>query len=412
MEYLSDEKEPMWLRGLRREARDLYRELPWPSMKDEEWRRTDISHIDFTGYQSDGAGPIDEFIGETPDGVAGTIHFSRDRCRVRMAKDLASRGVIFTSLADAFRRHGDLLSRYFMKNIRPGDGKLEAMHASFCRRGAFLYVPQFVEIAAPFSVNFEEDPGIAGFPHLLVVLDSGARAVVRQKLSGQSGSTAGSLCNAVTSLYLEDAAVLQYVALQELSDKSFYFSSGWASLARDAQLCSLVGNFGSALTKTRFGTSMAGEGANSRLYGISFADHDQHFDQRTVQNHEAGHATSNVLFKSAVKDRARTVYQGVIRVYRDAQKTDAYQANRNLLLNRYARADSIPSLQIEANDVRCTHGATTGKIDEGEIFYLMSRGLPKNEAKRLIVTGFFSDVLKEIPAAEDFHAAVENKLAS
>lgn len=404
-----------WLREFRRQAQEIYRDLSWPSTKEEEWRRTDISHIKFDDYLYDG----DEFeetsiILDAPKGLSGSIHFSRDRClEIRLSEDLAQKGVIFKSLGAAFTGHGDLLSRYFMKNIRPGDGKLEAMHASFCHCGVFLYVPKFLEIALPFVINFDENgTGYAGFPHVLIVMDSGAHAVVRQNVS--SSNRGVSLCNAVTSIYLEDGAVLQYLALQQLSDDSFYFNNGWASLARDSQLYSLFGNFGSALTKTRFGTSLLGQGAMSRLYGISFADHNQHFDQRTVQNHEAGHATSNVLFKSAVKDKARTVYQGMIRVYPDAQKTDAYQANRNLLLNQYARADSIPSLQIEANDVRCTHGATTGKVDNDEIFYLMSRGLSREEAKKLIVTGFFSEILKEIPTdiADDFHTAVESKLAS
>ena len=235
--------------------------------------------------------------------------------------------------------------------------------------------------------------------------------VFRHHLSG-SDNTAPLLCNAMTSLQLQDASALDYINVQQLPSSAFYFDHSWATVGRDAHLRFLSGNFGSSLSKTSIGSELGGAGANASLFGAYFADNFQHFDQRTVQYHKVAHATSNVLYKGAITDKARTVYQGIIKVFAQAQKTDAYQANRNLLLSEYARADSIPGLEIEANDVLCTHGATVGKVDEQQLFYLMTRGLSRRQATAMIVAGFFSEIWQEYPPEllTGLVEAVENKL--
>jgi Fe-S cluster assembly protein SufD len=183
-------------------------------------------------------------------------------------------------------------------------------------------------------------------------------------------------------------------------------------LEKEAELLALNANIGSALTKSQVETHLAGAGANAKLLGIYFSGKRQHIDLRTVQFHEAPKATSLLLYKGAVKENAHAIYQGLIKVHKDAQQTDAYQSNKNLVLNDKARADSIPSLEIEANDVKCSHGATVGRVNKEELFYLMSRGISFPEAQRLIISGFFEDVLKEAPEdiQEELRQQIENEL--
>lgn len=414
--FLALREEPEWMHTFRQEALNLFEVLPWPTTSDEEWRRTNISNIPFERFQF-----LEESVAAkgTRAGNAGKLS---GKIRFRgytpveavVDENLAQKGVVFTTLVEALHSHPELIQEYFMtRNVRPGEGKFEALHAAFWTHGVVLYVPRNVEIEKPFLTIFEEiGEENATFPHVLVILEAGARAAfLSEIISDGEGAV---FRNSVVNLFVQDNAALKYAEVQNLNENSYNFMNGWSELQRDAHIYSLVGTFGSKLTKNRLGGGAMGSGADAELHGVYFAHKQQHFDQRTIQYHEAPGARTNVFYKGVVKDKAHTIYQGLIRVFKGAQKTDAYQQNKNLSLNDGARADSIPSLEIEANDVRCTHGATVGKVNEEEVFYLMSRGLPRSEAKRLLVEGFLDEVILMAPQEiqEIVHPWVARKLES
>jgi Fe-S cluster assembly protein SufD len=246
----------------------------------------------------------------------------------------------------------------------------------------------------------------------VVVAEEGSHATLIEEYTSVSPELSG-YSNAVAELFVEQAAKLEYVSLQSFSTETWHFATHHASVGRDAELDWVAGGFGSKKGKTRIQNDLAGPGATSRVTGAYFADGDQHLDYDTFQEHIAPNTTSDFAFKGALNDSASTVWRGMIRVEKDAQKTNAYQENRNLMLSKKAHADSIPGLEILANDVRCTHGATLGQVDREQLFYLMARGLSRAEAERLIVRGFFQDILDRIelePVRETLGEALEARI--
>jgi Fe-S cluster assembly protein SufD len=276
-------------------------------------------------------------------------------------------------------------------------------------------VPKGVELEQPLYVriaNTAEDGAL--FWRLLVVAEEGSRFSLIEEYASGSPELPG-YSNAAAELFVEQGAKLEYVSLQNLSRETWHFATHHARVERDAELDWVAGGFGSKKGKTRIQNDLAGQGATSRVTGAYFADGSQHLDYDTFQEHIAPNTTSDFAFKGALRDTATTVWRGMIRVERDAQKTNAYQENRNLLLSKDAHADSIPGLEILANDVRCTHGATLGQVDREQLFYLMARGLSRAEAERLIVRGFFQDVLDRIelePVREALADALEARIPS
>ena len=250
------------------------------------------------------------------------------------------------------------------------------------------------------------------FWRLLVVAEEGSRfSLIEEYASATPDLHAYS--NAVAELFVEQAAKLEYVSIQNLSRETWHFATHHARVERDAELDWVAGGFGSKKGKIRIQNDLNGPGATSRVTGAYFADGEQHLDYDTFQEHIAPSTESDFAFKGALRESARAVWRGMIRVEPDAQKTNAYQENRNLLLSSEAHADSIPGLEIMANDVRCTHGATLGRVNREELFYLMARGLSRSEAERLIVRGFFQDVLDRIdlePVREALGAALEARI--
>jgi Fe-S cluster assembly protein SufD len=321
-------------------------------------------------------------------------------------------GVIFTDMSTALREHGDLLQQHFMtRAVRPDAGKFAALHAAFWRGGTFLYVPAGVELAVPLqSVLW----GVNGktFDHTLVVLERNARATLITEHASENGR-GQAFHNGVVELIVGDGAHLQHLALQEWGGNVWQFTHERALVGRDAQLSWVIGALGSRLTKSFQTVELDGQGARALVSGLYFVDGKRHLDLDTQQNHNMPDTESDLLYKGALKDKGRSVWQGMIKVLPAAQRTNCYQANRNLMLSKIARSDSIPGLEIEADDVRCTHGATAGQVDEDQIFYLMSRGLPRSEAVRLVVHGFFAPVLERVPVPavrERLEAAVDAKI--
>jgi len=400
----------------RQRAWDLYEALPMPTTKDEPWRRTDIHNLKASTFQmpqarSNGhAGQTDAVDGShlpaAPDELlqplvgeehGGQIVLLPGETKVHLSPDLAEKGIIFTDLATAERDYPDLLGKVMGKIVKPEDGKFAAMASALAQNGVFIYVPRGVEVADPLhSVLWGPGAGLAYFSHILVYLEEGSSLTYVHEYASPAQAEGQTLHAGVTEIYIGPAARLNYVELQSWGENVWNFIHERVQVERDANLDWIFGALGSRLTKNFSELTLIGEGATGRMSGFYFTDGVQHLDHDTQQNHMAPNTTSDLLFKGALKDRSRSVWQGMIYVAPGAQKTDGYQANRNLVLSGKARADSIPGLEILADDVRCTHGATVGKIDQEQVFYLRSRGISETEAERLIVEGFFDPIMQRI----------------
>jgi Fe-S cluster assembly protein SufD len=419
VEALSTAKnEPDWVREWRLAAWETFDALPWPKRTDEEWRRTD-----FRALKLDRLAPF-VGVGETVDSLDGVVTGVDESARAGinvqrnasdvysdLNDDLKAQGVIFTDLDTAFREHEELIKQHYMTKAVPVDfGKFEALHAAFSQGGAFLYVPKNVTVELPFrSFTIATEAGASIFTHTLVVLEENAEAFFVDAYNSETLDSQ-SFASGVVELILGKSSKLRYVQLQDYGRNVWNFLTERATLQKDATLNSLHVTLGSKFTKNSIGSHLQGENSLAEMLGIFFADSDQFFDHHTWQLHESPYATSDLEFKGALRDSARSVYSGLIKVEEGAQKTDAYQQNRNLVLSREARADSIPNLEIGANDVRCTHGATISQVEAEHIFYLQARGIPRTEAQKLIVEGFFRPVIDRIPV-EEIQGFLENALA-
>jgi len=316
-------------------------------------------------------------------------------------EDLARKGVIFMDLQSALQEHGDLVQKYFMAQAVPVDrNKFSALHAALWDSGAFVYVPANTKIALPLQVILNQaSAGRAGFHHTLVVTESGAEVTVVDDLLGAKD---GLQCDAV-EIIMADNSVVRYMNLQDFDHSAWNFLNGRAIMGKDTDLRWIQVSWGSRLTKAFLDLDLQGKGGHGELLGIYFPTGKQHIDHQTLQIHRAPHCFSDLLFNGALKDKARSVYMGIIQVLPNAQKTDAFQRNGNLILDSGARADSIPGLEIEADDVRCTHAATAAQVEDEYVFYLQARGLTRPQAERMIVQGFFQAVLDRVPVESVVH---------
>ncbi|WP_322799153.1 Fe-S cluster assembly protein SufD [Thermoflexus sp.] len=404
--FLGTREEPEWLRQARQEAWQILRETPKPGPDDEAWRRTDIRALSIedlvTVMVGDGVTPPEEMrqIVERRDDLAGGLLLFDGQPALRWVDErLERRGLIFTDLLTAVREHQNQVAPYLDQVVRPGDGFFAAMNAAFWRNGIFLYVPRDLEIPLPLRAVIGLQGAPTDFSRILIVVEPGAQVTfIDERLADDAMGAA--FHNGIVEIHLKENARLTYIALQNWGRYMWNFTHERASVDRDSTLDWVVVGMGAGVTKTFLEVDLVGRGATAYMSGVFFFDGQQHADYDTEQDHIAPHTKSDLLYKVALKDRARSVWQGMIRAHPGAQKTDAYQANRNLILSPHARADSIPGLEIMANDLRCTHGATVGQINEEELFYLMSRGLSRAVATRLIVEGFFAPVLDRIPVPD------------
>jgi Fe-S cluster assembly protein SufD len=382
----------------RAELLERYRALPLPTTKDEPWRFTDLRGFDPDAFAATGEGAHLERMLDIA--VSGLATVTESGIEVERAPE----GVTFERLDESNPRLHQLVG---------WDEKFAAHNAAMWQNGLLVVVPRGVVLEEPLYVkltNSVDDGSL--FWRLLVVAEEGARFSLIEEYASAGPDVLG-YSNAVVELFVEQGAKLEYVSLQNLSRETWHFAAHHARVERDAELDWVAGGFGSKKGKIRIQNDLAGPGATSRVTGAYFADATQHLDYDTFQEHIAPNTTSDFAFKGALRDSARTVWRGMIRVEKDAQKTNAYQENRNLLLSKDAHADSIPGLEILANDVRCTHGATLGRIDRDELFYCMARGLSRAEAERLIVRGFFQDVLDRIelePVREALGQALDARI--
>ncbi|MFO0956773.1 MAG: Fe-S cluster assembly protein SufD [Isosphaeraceae bacterium] len=421
-EFLALRDEPGWLIDRRRDAFAVAQKLPMPTLRDEEWRRTDIRGLSLDQFAplafvepSEGtrAGFVRAY--EALSGQYATGLHSIDSIATRQPDPIALGGAIFTDLGRASKEYPDILRKYlFTQAYNAQADAFAALHAAFWTGGTLLYLPKGVEIEAPlFTLIGLSRQGQVDLSHTLVVLEEGARASLVQETVSEQQSNNPALHLGGVELIVGDSARLRFVNIQNWNEKTWHFSRERAIVGRNASIQWTVGGLGSRLSKVNQEVALVGEAARAQINGVMFTTGRQHLAYFTRQDHAAPRTTSDLLYKGGLKDRSRLVWKGMIRVEPDAQKTDAYQKNDNLLLSESARADSIPGLEIEANDVRCTHGATAGRVDEEMIFYAKSRGLSRETAIRLVVEGFFANVYDRIslePAREALRQAVAAKL--
>jgi len=376
------------------EALEAYRALPLPDTTEEHWRFTDLRGFDPESFTGAASAEVSTMLDLD---VAGYATVTADGIEISKAPE----GVRFEPLPEDFDRLYSLVG---------WDEKFAAHNAAMWQHGLLVVVPEGVVLEQPLYVRI----AVTGqtFWRLVVVAEGGSRASLIEEYASPDASTEA-YSNAVTELFVEPSAKLEYVSLQNLSTETWHFASHHARVERDGELDWVAGGFGSKKGKTRIQNDLNGRGATSRVTGAYFGDGDQHLDYDTFQKHIAPDCESDFAFKGALRDNSTVVWRGMIRVEPDAQKTNAYQECRNLMLSPTAHAVPIPGLEILANDVRCTHGATVGRVDREDLFYLMSRGLSRPEAERLIVRGFFQNVLDRIelePVREAVTAALEARI--
>ena len=394
-----------FVRAARSSAWTESESLPMPHTRLEPWRRTDLRFFNAGGLRLPDAG-ADRDLPPVPDTLlaplVGDVHgglvvLTPGSAEASLNPELAAKGVVFTDYATAEREHPQILQKIMGSTVKPSDGKFAALTTALAKSGVVVYVPRNVSVDLPLhSVAWVPGAGLAHFTHVMVyVEDGGSATFVHETASPDEDDQ--SMNAAVVEGYVGQNARLTFVELQSLGENVYNFTHERVRVARDGHIDWIFGALGTRLTKTFADLDLEGEGSDGRMSGFFFTDGKQHLDLDTQQNHHAPHTTSDLLFKGALSGDSRSVWQGMIYVAPGAQKTDGYQANRNLVLEKTARADSIPGLEILADDVRCTHGATVGKIDDEHMFYLQSRGIGKKEAQRLIVEGFFTPIMDRIP---------------
>jgi len=389
----------------RTRAWNQFQKQPLPDTLMEAWRRTDLRSIPAQTFHL----PPQEAYRDLPpvspelllplaDGQhGGQIVLQPGGASIELDPALAQKGLIFTDLRSAEREHPELLAGLMGRVVNPEEGKFAALAGALAQNGVLLYVPKGLQVEAPLHSILWGPGAFAHLSHLLVLVDEGASVTyVHEAASPDEPGSDAMHAGLVEIQVLRDAS-LKFVELQSWGKHVWNFSHERARVERGARLDWIFGAIGSRLTKNFSELDLAGEGAEGRMSGFYFTDGNQHLDHDTQQNHLAPHTTSDLLFKGALKGKSRSVWQGMIYVAPGAQKTDGYQANRNLVLDERARADSIPGLEILADDVRCTHGATVGKLEEEPLFYLKSRGIPQPEAEKLVVEGFFDPIFQRIP---------------
>ena len=434
--------EPQWMREKRLEAYALYESLPMPhTTKDDVWRRTvDMRTQDYwrRTRRHLRSFAVDRYHPSVPNGMgfAENVDYSGEetagvlvqvdgqRQHTSDSEILKEKGVYFAGLHTALQEQPELLRAYFMSKavtletaLKSGNiaqyNKFDALHGAFWQGGYLLHVPKGVRVEVPLRVYIRmSEAEQADLSHTLIIAEEGSQVIVLEDNLSTTPDASGFHSGAV-EIFAGQNANVTYVQVQRWNRQVWNFASHRAMVARDAQLCWVTAMFGGRLNKINQAVVLDGAGGNAKMLGLAFTDARQHLDVSTAQEHVSPHTFSDLLYRTVLKDRAQSAWGGNIYVYPSANHTDAYQKNDNLLLSERAHADTLPGLEIQAHEVRCTHGATAGKIDAEQIFYLMSRGLPYTEAEKLIVEGFFEPVMERIPlesVREELNTSITRKL--
>jgi Fe-S cluster assembly protein SufD len=410
--------QPPWLSELRSRAFGAFETLEFPTRELEEWRYTDVSQLRLGDVR-----PADPTSATAPgearallegkEAAATVLLVGGAVAEITLDPELASQGVVVQDLATAAAERPDLVREHLGSAVAMDADRLAALNGALWSAGVFVHVPRGVRVEAPIRVvHWMSEGGVAIFPRTLIVAEANSHlAYVDEFASPDMDRPALSL--GVAEVIAREGADVQYVALQQWGQGVHHLSIQRTIAGRDSNLDTLVVNFGASVARVDLAASLEGQGSRSDMLGLYFARGDQHFDHNTRQDHVSSHANSDLLYKGALFDRSKTIFRGVIRVFPGAQRTDAYQTNRNLLLSERAEAVSLPNLEIEADDVKCSHGATVGQLDEEEMFYLRSRGLTREQAEKLVIFGFFGEVLDRLPlpgVVEELKQAIEAKI--
>ena len=364
---------PAWFSEQQQEAWSSFQSLPMPSRGDEVWRFGNLKQLDFSEFSKEETSQVDFQIPSLPEGV------------------------ICLPLEEAIQSHSDLVEQYFMKSeVRLGSAKFAALHKANVTSGLFVYVPDGVKVEEPIQVNYVlSGVNVTAFPHTLIVTGKNAEVSVVDHFSSANEDDAG-LCIAVNDLIAGEGSKLTYCALQELNLSSRMIQVNATEVSRDAHATAFIANTGSQWARNESVSKMAGEGAHSDMLSCSIPAGTQQYDQRTYQHHASPHTNSDLLYKNTLYGTSKTVFSGLILVDEGAHYTDAYQTCRNLLMEDTAEANSMPGLEINADQVKCSHGSTSASISDEEIYYLCARGIPPQEARRLIANGFSTEVVEKL----------------
>lgn len=398
--------EPEWLLKCRMLAFEQFESTPSPTSRRMDYKNinlenysldlngVDVSDTDYRKMLVNKSAAFDTSLAENNS----IVQINNHEISKHIADEYKSKGVVLTSLKNAIREHPELIEKYYLHN-RPQSiaNKYYFLNSAFWQEGTFIYIPKNIEIVIPLTnINVISKENNIYLPFTLIVVDSSSKVTLIDYQTSES-SDSNAFVSSSVNLVIEANAKVDYISIQEFGANINHFATKNATLKRDATINWVEVALGSKLTKNNLVTILEEPGSEAMMSGMFLAGQNQQMEFNTAQIHNAPHATSDLLYVGALRDRAHSNYEGIIRVHKGAQKTDAYQKNRNLLLSKEAKADSEPFLEIEANDVRCTHGATVGPIEKEDLFYLMSRGIPKELAIKLLVLGFFSKVIGKIP---------------
>ncbi len=401
-------QEPTWLAKRRAAGLDQFNNLPLPTARDEAWRFASVGKLsidDFNPVETPATTTLDAL---TERSVLVTARAGRavfvDDAPARfegVSAELIAQGVIYLPIAEAIEQHPELMEQYFLQeSTELGSKKFFGLHAATVKAGTLLYVPKGVQIANPI-VNYywTSAERAAVFPHTLIIAEDNANVSVVDLFFSETEANEA-LNVSVSNIHAGAGAHVFRKIVQDWNEKTVSFQLDTIVAERDAQVKNIAVNIGAQRARFESQTRIEGAGADVKMYSLTVAEETQEFDQRTFQTHNAPNAVSDLLYKNALLDNSRTIFSGLIKVAEGAQQTDAYQTNRNLLLDPTAEANALPGLEILANDVRCSHGATTGNVDQAELFYMMQRGIPRRVAMQLMVFGFFEEVIEKIESDE------------
>jgi Fe-S cluster assembly protein SufD len=415
--------EPAWLTTLRNEGKAQFDILPAPTARDERWRFASVGKLSIDGFAPAAAPSADKLAAfvkrsNLVSDRAGQLVYADDAQAQfeGISEELAAKGVIYLPVLDAVAQHPELMEKYFLKeSTELGSEKYFGLHAQLVKAGSILFVPKGVEIEKPF-VNYYWTSGekAAVFPHTLIIAEANAKASVVDIFFSETEENEA-MNISVSNIHAASGANIFRKVVQDWNEKTVSFQLDTTVADRDTRVKNLAVNIGAQRARFENQTRIDGPGADVKMYSLTVAEETQEFDQRTFQTHNAGNAVSDLLYKNALLDNARTIFSGLIKVAENAQQTDAYQTNRNLLLDPTAEANALPGLEILANDVKCSHGATTGNVDSEELFYMMQRGIAKRDAMKLMVFGFFEEVIEKVDSdelADNLRELIRNKFES
>ncbi len=393
--------EPAWLTKRRQAAWKAFEAANWPSNKDEEWMRTDIRlfNIDKFALQAPNEVPASSAallsVGVELGGSVESVN--GQTIKSQLDPEIAAQGVLFGSLSELVQTDGDRIRPLFEREVvSPTYDRFAMLNAACWSGGVILHVPKGVKLEKPLhAISRLAGPGASDFSKTIVVLEEGAEATLLMETASDSETEAG-LHNGTIEIVVGKGATLRYVNLQNWNNRTWHFAHQKGLVEELGRLQWTIGALGARLAKVNQRVALAGKDAEAQVNGAMFTQGKQHLCYNTHQHHEAPYCRSDLLYKAALQDASRTVWRGMIQVDELGQRTDAYQRNDNMMLSHESRADSIPGLEIEADDVRCTHGSTSGQVDDQQVYYAMSRGYTRQEAVRMIVTGFFQQVFDRI----------------